>query len=350
MSINVDIEKKLGNFLLKVKFEAGNETLALLGASGCGKSMTLKCIAGIEKPDKGKIIMDGVTLFDSEKRIHLPPQKRRTGLLFQNYALFPNMTVEQNINAGAKRAGSARKQNEVVRKMMECFEITELAKHYPNQLSGGQQQRVALARLLVSEPEILLLDEPFSALDSHLRLRLEQEVREVINAFGKTVLLVSHDRDEVFRMCDTIALMYNGKIDKIGQKEEIYRNPGTKEGMLLTGCRNISPVERTGECRVLALDWGIELELSGTAEDVRYIGIRSHEMHFGKGENTIACQVMQEMENPFSYTLMLKPEGSECRGYLLWETGKEFWRKNRRKNIEICIPSESVLSDGKQLQ
>ena len=118
MSIYVDIEKKLGNFFLKVKFEAGNETLALLGASGCGKSMTLKCIAGIEKPDKGKIIMDGVTLFDSEKRIHLPPQKRRTGLLFQNYALFPNMTVEQNINAGAKRAGSVRNQNEVVRKMM----------------------------------------------------------------------------------------------------------------------------------------------------------------------------------------------------------------------------------------
>ena len=346
MSIYVDIEKKLGNFSLKTKFEAENETLALLGASGCGKSMTLKCIAGIEKPDKGKIIMDGVTLFDSEKRINLPPQKRRTGLMFQNYALFPNMTVEQNMNAGAKRAGSVRNQNEIVRKMMERFELTDLAKHYPYQLSGGQQQRVALARLLVSEPEILLLDEPFSALDSHLRLRLEQEVREVIKEFGKTVLLVSHDRDEVFRMSDSIALMHDGKIEKVGPKDEVFQNPGTKEGMILTGCRNISPVKAVGEKRVLALDWDVEIELAKPVEKISYIGIRSHEIQFGQGENTIRCQVMQKVENPFSCTLMLKPENSKPNGYLLWETEKNFLKGNPGEIIEIFVPPQFVITDG----
>ena len=189
MAIFVDIEKKLGDFTLKAKFQAGDETLALLGASGCGKSMTLRCIAGIEKPDRGKIILDGVTLFDSEKKINLTPQQRHTGLMFQNYALFPNMTVAQNINCGAKREKDSKIRKDMVESVMECFDLGDLADRLPHQLSGGQQQRVALARILVSSPGILLLDEPFSALDSHLRFKLEQEVRRVIKRFGKTVLL-----------------------------------------------------------------------------------------------------------------------------------------------------------------
>lgn len=343
MSIYVDIEKKMGSFFLDVKLEAGNETLALLGASGCGKSMTLKCIAGIEKPDKGKIIMDGVTLFDSERRINLPPQKRRTGLLFQNYALFPNMTVEQNICAGIKRAGLAIKQKESVRETMERFEITDLAKHYPFQLSGGQQQRVALARLLVSNPKGLLLDEPFSALDSHLRLRLEQEVREILKEFGKTVLLVSHDKDEVFRMSDSIALMHQGKIVKAGPKKEVFRNPGTKEGLILTGCRNISPVKMLDDNSVLVLDWGVRLKLREKIRDISYAGIRSQEIKLQKGENLISCQVVQEVENPFSYTLMLKPDESESNAYIICELEKKIWNDNRKERIEISIPSESIM-------
>ena len=156
MSIFVDIEKDLGSFQLKVKFEAGDETLALLGASGCGKSMTLRCIAGIEKPDRGRIVVDGVTLFDSEQRINLTPQQRRTGLLFQNYALFPNMTVLDNIRAGAKREKDSQKRTDMIQSVLERFDLKELAKRYPHQLSGGQQQRVALARILVSSPRILL--------------------------------------------------------------------------------------------------------------------------------------------------------------------------------------------------
>ena len=149
MSLYVDIEKRLGDFFLRVKLETEDEILALLGASGCGKSLTLKCIAGIERPDRGKILLDGVTLFDSEKRINLPPQQRRTALLFQNYALFPHMTVLQNIKTGAKREKDSQKRKTMVESVIERFDLADLADRYPHQLSGGQQQRVALARILV---------------------------------------------------------------------------------------------------------------------------------------------------------------------------------------------------------
>ena len=267
MSISVDIEKSFGDFTLKLAFEAGDETLALLGESGCGKSMTLKCIAGIVRPDRGRIVVDGVTLFDSEQRVSLTPQKRRMGLLFQNYALFPNMTVLENIRAGARRETDRAKRERSVRDVVDSFGIGELAGRYPRQLSGGQQQRVALARILVSDPLALLLDEPFSALDSHLRFRLERDVREVIRRFGKTVLLVSHDRDEVFRMADSIAVMRAGGIEVCGARSEVFADPQTRTGAVLTGCKNVSRLNRCGENRAFAEDWGMELVLPDGARE-----------------------------------------------------------------------------------
>ena len=344
MSVYVDIEKDFGSFCLKAKFEAGNETLALLGASGCGKSLSLKCIAGIEKPDRGKIIVDGVTLFDSEKRINLSPQKRRTGLMFQNYALFPNMTVLQNIQAGARREKDKSKRKLDVQTVMESFGLTDYAGHYPHQLSGGQQQRVALARILVSEPRILLLDEPFSALDSHLRFRLEQEVRQVIRAFGKTVILVSHDRDEVFRMADSIAIMDEGVIQTVGTKEAVFVSPKTRKGAVLTGCKNISAIEPLAEDRALALDWGIELKTPPLTEEITAIGIRMHDLQRGEGENSFRCFVTEEVENPFSYTLLLRP--LEARGgmAIAWEVDKNIWQEIRRNEIDIRLPPECILT------
>ena len=175
MSLYVDIEKRLGAFRLQSKFEVADETLALLGASGCGKSMTLKCIAGIVPPDRGRIVLNGRVLFDSEKKIDLTPQQRRVGYLFQQYALFPNMTVEQNILCGI-RAGSRSEKRSLAAEKLRMFRLEGLEKKYPAQLSGGQQQRVALARILCSEPQAILLDEPFSALDSYLKWNLELEL------------------------------------------------------------------------------------------------------------------------------------------------------------------------------
>ncbi|MBR6526413.1 MAG: ATP-binding cassette domain-containing protein [Lachnospiraceae bacterium] len=389
MSIFVDIEKNLGSFHLKVKFESGNNTLALLGASGCGKSMTLKCIAGIERPDRGRIVVDGITLFDSENHINLTPQERRVGLMFQNYALFPNMTVLQNIRTGAKREKDKARREEMVAQVMESFGLAPLAGRYPHQLSGGQQQRVALARILVSDPHILLLDEPFSALDSHLRFKLEQEVRSVIRSFGKSVLLVSHDRDEVFRMADRIAVMENGRIDAIGTKKEVFDDPKTRTGAILTGCKNISAAKLRGDGRIDATDWGMELTLGRNqavnaisteetvtrqAASIQYVGVRMHDIQLletenagatgasdkaGKSaevktgtvgeevlvcpKNTFHCQVVEEIENPFSMTILLRPVESSHAMPIGLETNKETWKLHRGEIVAIHIPAESIL-------
>lgn len=354
MSLFVDIEKKLGNFQLKVSFEAENETLALLGASGCGKSMTLKCIAGIEKPDRGRIVLDDVVLFDSDRRINLSVQERRTGLVFQNYALFPNMTVMQNVAAGAKREKNPAKREKLVREFIDNFGLTSEAEKYPSELSGGQQQRTALARVLVSAPNILLLDEPFSALDSHLRFQLEQEVHQTIRTFGKTVLLVSHDRDEVYRMADKVAVMYGGHVEAVGEKREVFASPVTKNGAVLTGCKNISKIKILDENHFIALDWGLELYVPKIPKDASYAGIRMHDIQAGEGENHFRCVVEEIVENPFSYTLWLRPAegGEKTFGWeidkKLWEycwpkTGNDHPQAFEKSVVDIWIPSEEIL-------
>ena len=193
--LQVRIKKKLGNFLLDVDFSMDGGIFAILGASGCGKSMTLKCIAGIERPDEGRIVLNDRVLFDSAKRINLPPQKRKVGYMFQDYALFPTMNVVQNIQAGMGRKPDPKK----VREYIAGFQLGGLEHHMPDQLSGGQKQRVAMARMLAAEPEVLLLDEPFAALDSYLKWKMEQQMLELLQKVQTPVLFVSHNRDEVYR-------------------------------------------------------------------------------------------------------------------------------------------------------
>ena len=217
MSIHVDIKKSFGGFTLDVAFEADSEVVGLLWASGCGKSMTLKCVAGIVRPDEGRIVVNGVTLFASEKRIDLSPQKRRVGLLFQNYELFPNMTVEQNImtvlKSGGGRSPGGESIPERASRLMEKFHLKGLERHYPAQLSGGQQQRAALARIMAGKPALLMLDEPLSALDSYLRWQLEGELLQILEEFEGPTLYVSHNRDEVYRLCKKVCVMNLGRSD-----------------------------------------------------------------------------------------------------------------------------------------
>ena len=224
---------------------------------------------------------------------------------------------------------------------MDSFGLKDLLNHHPAQLSGGQQQRVALARILVSAPHSLLLDEPFSALDSHLRFRLEQEVREVIRRFGKTVLLVSHDRDEVFRMADSIAIMNDGRVETLGPKQEVFRAPGSRSGAILTGCKNISRAEPVDQYRVRALDWGLTLKLARPAEGVTAVGVRAHDVRQGEGENLLLCRVEEEIENPFSRLVIARPEGAAAP--IVFETDKERWRAERGQEIRLNLPPEAIL-------
>ena len=339
MSLSVDIEKKLGAFQLKIKFDVDNETLALFGASGCGKSVTLRCIAGIVKPDRGRIVLNDKVLFDSEKHINLSPQKRNVGYLFQQYALFPNMTVEQNIACGNHR----NKSRERVSEMIKTMHLDGLEKKHPSQLSGGQQQRTALARILISEPDILMLDEPFSALDTHLRYQMEHEVRSVIKRFGKSVLLVSHDSAEVYRLSDRIAVINDGVIESLGTREEIYLNPGTVNGAILTGYRNVSGIEVLDENKIYAGDWGAELSTAGITDGAKHAAFRTESVRLGGEDNTIECIVEAIIPNAFANAYRVIPKNGNPEAGFVLDVKEDHPEITAGSEILVSVPKEEIV-------
>lgn len=345
MSLYVDIKKDLGGFRLSVKFEAKDGVMGILGPSGCGKSMTLRCIAGVERPDEGKIVLDGVTLFDSEQRINLKPQQRQVGYLFQNYALFPNMTVRQNILCGAKREKDKAKREELLAHYIELMQLTGLEKHYPAQLSGGQQQRVALARILVNQPKLLMLDEPFSALDTHLREKLLVEMKGILERFGGVSIAVTHSRDEAYDLCGTIALMEDGHIHTLKPTKELFADPGTRAGASMTGCKNFSRARKIGEYEVEALDWGVGLTTAKPVrDDVAYIGIRAHYFSPNTKQNSHPVKLLGKIEEPFEDIIRFRyteqPEGSPD---LWWRLPKQFRPQNVSEDYALGTSSANVL-------
>ena len=196
----------------------GNELLCLFGHSGAGKTTLLRILAGLTKPDKGRIVFNDIVWFDSEKRINMSPQGRNVGYMFQDYALFPNMTVEQNISF-AQRI----KDNAEVAKLMVLFDLEALKNQHPAKLSGGQKQRVALARALAAKPNLLLLDEPLSALDWDMRTLLQQEIKKAHELMNSVTLLVSHDVSEVFQLASSVMVLKNGTVVKRGKPDDVFK-------------------------------------------------------------------------------------------------------------------------------
>ena len=344
MSLVVDIRKKLALFDLEVAVEVGDETLGFLGASGCGKSMTLRCIAGVETPDEGKIVLNGRVLFDSAAGINLSPQERKTALLFQNYQLFPNLTVEQNIGAGIDTSLDSAARSALIARQVERFALQGYERNYPLQLSGGQQQRVALARMLAAQPGILMLDEPFAALDVHLKSQLEQELLDLFDAYEGSILYVSHDIDEAFRFCDRIAVMGEGRIREVGPTQQIVHNPGTLDTIKLSGCKNTSAARRVGEGLVEALDWGITLRANGKIpEDLAYVGVRAFFISRvddvaafeGVPENIIPCVVDRVSDSRFERTVMVKAVGREG-----------FEQRIQWKVDKLAVPADALPEKG----
>jgi molybdate transport system ATP-binding protein len=328
MSIYAGIKKNLGSFTLDVEFEASDEVMGILGASGCGKSMTLGCVAGIVRPDEGRIVSNGVTLFDSEKGINLPPQKRNVGLLFQNYALFPNMTAEENVMAVLSRAGRGDAAARF-RALAGKFNFRGLENHYPSQLSGGQRQRVALARIIGSEPALIMLDEPLSSLDSYLRWQMESELTTVLEEFGGTTLYVSHDRGEIYRICDKVCVIGGGKSETVRTVDGLFKSPDTLASARLSGCKNYSRAERLEEGVIRAVDWGVVLRCANPAEKSAFIGVRSHYVTPWRGEenheNVFGCRVLRVKQDVFSTIAVLRPEkaGQDEYSKIVMEFAKE---------------------------
>ena len=305
--LKVNIHKKLKEFDLDVDFELKKGCLGILGPSGCGKSMTLKSIAGIVDPDNGFVSLttdEENIYFDSNKKVNLKPQKRNVGYLFQNYALFPNMTVEENIAVGLHKNSDEK----ILSEMIKRFHLEGLEKRYPRQLSGGQQQRVALARIMAYSPDVILLDEPFSAMDTFLKEQLRIELVNSLKDFDGFSILVTHNRDEAFQFCDALIVLDKGKVIAKGDTHQVFENPKKVQVARLTGCKNISKIEIIDDYHIKSLDWGVVFEVSEKlTPNITHMGIRAHDFSPAQKDDVNAFGTVNStlLEMPFEWEITL---------------------------------------------
>lgn len=347
--LEIAIEKKLGNFLVEASFQVGKEAIAILGASGSGKSVTLRCIAGLLTPDKGRIELDGKKLFDSQQKINISPRYRDIGYVFQNYALFPHLSVADNVAFGLANLTRTEKKRKVA-EMLEKVQLTGLEKRFPHQLSGGQQQRVALARTLITQPKLLLLDEPFSALDSHIRNLLEQELLSIIQqAYSGPILLVTHDIQEAYRLSSRILIFSHGKTLQFASKEEVISNPANLEAALITGCKNYLPATVIGgDDAFMQLKAGdLVINCSETFQSCGkniVIGFRSDYLKLSSGYidkiNCYPCDLEGIMEGLFYNSMIVKCAGFSLRAEVSKEETEELCNS---PNLFIHIPAEKIF-------
>lgn len=362
----VDIEKKFPGFHLKVQFEGSHLPTGLLGASGSGKSMTLRCIAGLERPDAGRIILNGRVLYDAKSHVNLPSQERRVGMLFQNYALFPHMTVAQNIGFALNQL-TRNKREDRIRKQLEAVHMLEFAGRYPYQLSGGQQQRVALARALAVQPEVLLLDEPFSALDDHLRTIMIRQLGDLLSGFAGDLILVSHNMDEAYQICDQLVVLSEGRVEAQGHKQTIFEHPPSCDTARLTGCKNLVSAYKIPEEKCVTKpdaiandsiisipEWGMHVYVPDAGEqqkNIRFAGIRAHHIRLAKENeqvNVVHVEVSAASETPFRAFLYLRIQSApqnESGWHLLWDISREEWAmlQTIQSPYRIHLPPESIM-------
>ncbi len=331
-SLEVALERRLENFTLNMELAAGSGAVGLLGPSGSGKSMTLRMIAGVSTPDRGRIVLNGRTLFNSETRTNVSPARRRIGMVFQDYALFPHLTVAENVGFGL--SGLARNERRArVEQQLASMRIAELAHRYPREISGGQRQRVAIARCMAMQPDALLLDEPFAALDPHLRRQTEEQLRETLSHFNGAVVFVTHDMEEAFRFCTDLLVLNHGRIIAKGPKHELFERPRTVAAARLTGCKNIVAARRLGDHRAGVPAWGCELAAAAEIPaSLTHVGYRSHQVRFqqhASGENTFPCWLVSTSEAPHEMTLYLslhpEPQPGEP-PHLQADVPKDLWR------------------------
>ena len=322
--------------------------IGFLGASGSGKSMTLKCIAGLEKADKGKIIINDKVLFDSENKINIKTKDRKVGFLFQNYALFPHMTIKNNIEIGLDKTSKDEK-NKLSANYIKKFGLEGLENRYPWQLSGGQQQRVALARALITSPDILLLDEPFSALDNHLRANMERELVEILKDYDGTVVFVTHDIAEAYRVCDKIIVFDSGKASEIREKSILFEKPLSLAEAKITGCKNISKAKRLNSDYILAEEWNLKLKVLDDSVDIRYIAIRSHNIKLfndkeNESVNVFNMIIENIVENPFDYTLYIKEVNSSNVNLINFTISKEKMKFKINDIIKVSFQEKYMFT------
>jgi len=278
--------------------------LALLGPSGCGKTTTLRLIAGFETPDQGRIAIAGQTVADADRGIHVEPEARGVGVVFQDYALFPHLTIAQNVGFGLERTSRGERRARVAQ-VLDLVSLTDFAERYPHELSGGQQQRVAVARALAPAPTLILLDEPFSNLDADLRAQMRDEVEKILRATGTTAIFVTHDQEEAFTIADQVGVLDQGRLEQVGAPEVIYHNPATPFVAEFVGAADFLPglVSREG----IVTEIGVFGNLNGRALGSRVrVMIRPDDVTFvpdAAGEAVIVRRYFRGSENLYCLDL-----------------------------------------------
>ena len=313
--LKVDLDHKLGPFGLQLNFHSSSRRIGILGASGAGKSQLLRCLAGIESPKQGRIELNGRVLLDSKRRINLPLERRRMGLVFQHYALFPHLTAAENVGFALAHLPPPQRR-ERVNQQLERVGLGELAHRYPNQLSGGQQQRIALARALASEPDLLLLDEPFCAQDAYLRRQLQQQLADLLEECQVPALLVTHDLEEAYRLSDELLVIDQGKLLAQGPNHEVFDHPRDLEVARLSGCKNFSRVYPLSPTTLWAIDWQLAIDCEKPVKgNISHGGIRANHLkllpaqsiHQALAPNQWLCQAVKVSEGPFQVSAYVVP-------------------------------------------
>jgi len=347
----VNLKKHLPGFTLEAQLEANGQPLGLLGTSGSGKSMTLRCIAGLDSPNQGRIVLNGRVLFDSQRGINIPSRQRRIGFVFQNYALFPHLTIAQNIAFGLQDLPKLERRQRIA-KYMEMMQLQGLENRYPEQISGGQQQRVALARALAIHPEALLLDEPLSALDTYLRSRIERLLSETLSTYEGVTLFVTHKLEEAYRICQNLLILSHGKVIANDTKETIFERPPSFEVAQVTECKNFSAARMIEPQKIEAQDWGCTLQVVEPIPDsLTCVGIRAHHFTFPQhpdGENTFPCWLVTTSETQHRTTLYIKlhqPPDHSQDYHLQVEVYKEKWAnlKDRPFPWYVCLDALRLI-------
>ena len=350
-SLEVDIERRLENFMLNLAISTARGAAGLLGPSGSGKSMTLRMIAGVSTPDRGRIALNGRVLFDSAGGINLPSARRKIGMVFQDYALFPHLTVADNVGFGLAGLDAAERRTQV-EQLLAAMDIDELANRFPREISGGQRQRVAIARCMAMQPDALLLDEPFAALDPHLRRQTEEQLRQTLSDFHGPVVFVTHDMEEAFRFCTDLLVLNEGRVIAHGPKHELFERPRTVAAARLTGCKNIVAATRVDDQRITIPAWDCQLTTSTKVPGaLTHLGYRSHQLVFreqGGGENTFPCWLVSTSEAPHEMTLYLRLHAPPRPGeppHLQADVPKDLWRslRDRSQPWSICLGPTRLL-------
>ena len=314
MTVRADFTASVGDFRLEVAFEAENELVVLYGRSGSGKSVTLRALAGLVRPDSGRIEIGGRAVFDAAEGLELPPQQRRVGYVIQELALFPHLSMRQNVLIGLEADREAPARYEALRALLS---IEGLDERRPHELSGGQQQRVALARALVRPSDVLLLDEPFSALDEALRSDLRSELLRLRREIELPIVFVTHDLREAHMLADRIAVIDEGRLLQFDARDEVFRRPSSRRVAELTGIANIFPGEVRGgsvahaglvlRAADLAAGEGEAVDVAIRAE--RCI-LRRSDPDGALPENCFVAVITEDLAFGNTHTLQLAPEGA----------------------------------------